>query len=64
MLGAAAQGHVDPDALNARGGRVTRTQQRTLLGKSARRQTEVIIDAWAEEARYEARLQEPRTWSC
>ncbi|WP_437589015.1 AAA family ATPase [Sorangium sp. So ce1000] len=63
LLGAAAQGQVDPDALNARGVRVTRTQQRTLLRTSERRQTKVIIEAWSEQARYEARLQEPRTWS-
>ncbi|WP_438040224.1 AAA family ATPase [Sorangium sp. So ce128] len=63
LLGTAAQGHVDPEALNARGVRVTRTQQRTLLRTSGRRQTKVIIEAWAEQARYEARLREPKTWS-
>lgn len=63
LLGAAAQGQIDPDALNARGVRVTRTQQRTLLRTPERRQTKVIIEAWAEEACYEARLQEPKTWS-
>ncbi|XXX76073.1 AAA family ATPase [Sorangium sp. So ce134] len=63
LLGAAAQGHVDPDALNARGVRVTRTQQRPLLRTLERGQTKVNIEAWAEQARYEARLQEPKTWS-
>ncbi|WP_438033690.1 AAA family ATPase [Sorangium sp. So ce204] len=63
LLGAAAQGQVDPDALNARGVRVTRTQQRTLLRTSGRRRAKMIIEAWAEGARYEARLQEPKTWS-
>ncbi|WP_437310778.1 AAA family ATPase [Sorangium sp. So ce388] len=64
LLGAAAQGQVGPDALNARGVRVTRTQQRTLLRTSERRRTKMIIEAWAEGAFYEARLQEPKTWSC
>ncbi|AUX37639.1 MULTISPECIES: AAA family ATPase [Sorangium] len=63
LLGAAAQGQVEPDALNARGVRVTRTQQRTLLRTSERRRTKLIIEAWAEGAFYEARLQEPKTWS-
>ncbi|WP_437931091.1 AAA family ATPase [Sorangium sp. So ce291] len=63
LLGAAAQGQVEPDALNARGVRVTRTQQRTLLRTSERRRTKMIIEAWADGAFYEARLQEPKTWS-